>query len=109
MQINETWNDGACRRCKCYASMPSLGFPGSLEYLFFYNSTQLLVVFLDKPHASCLVETCDSQGTTRKDQDKYVMEAQNVEDVCCPEYRKIACREGDSVYQVHFIHQSSMS
>ena len=36
------------------------------------------------------------------------MEAQNVEDVCCPEYKKIACREGDSVYQVHFIHQSSM-
>ena len=107
MQINETWNDGACRRCKCYASMPSLGFPGSLEYLFFFNSTQF--VFLDKPHASCLVETCDSQGTTRKDQDKYVMEAQNVEDVCCPEYKKIACREGDSVYQVHFIHQSSMS
>ena len=89
--------------------MPSLGFPGSLEYLFFYNSTQLLVVFLDKPHASCLVETCDSQGTTRHDQEKYVIEAKNVEDVCCPEYRKIACREGDSVYQVHFIHQSSMS
>ena len=37
------------------------------------------------------------------------MEAQNVEDVCCPEYKKIACREGDSVYQGHFIHQSSMS
>ena len=80
--------------------MPSLGFPGSLEYLFFYNSTQLLVVFLDKPHASCLVETCDSQGTTRHDQEKYVIEAKNVEDVCCPEYRKIACREGNSVYQV---------
>ena len=108
MKINETWNDGACRRCKCYASKPSLGFPGSLENLFFHNSTQLLVVFLDKPHASCSIETCDN-SQTRKNQEKYVMEAQNVEDVCCPEYKKIACREGDSVYQVHFIHQSSMS
>ena len=80
--------------------MPVCHHQASQVHLNIYFSTQLLVVFLDKPHASCLVETCDSQGTTRHDQEKYVIEAKNVEDVCCPEYRKIACREGNSVYQV---------
>ena len=84
--------------------MPVSHHQASQVHLNIYFSTKQLVVFLDKPHASCLVETCDSQGTTRNDQEKYVMEAQNVEAVCCPEYKKIACREGDRVYQVHFIY-----
>ena len=84
--------------------MPVSHHQASQVHLNIYFSTKQLVVFLDKPHASCSIESCDNQQI-RKDQEKYVMEAQNVEDVCCPEYKKIACREGDSVYQVHFIHQ----
>ena len=29
-RVNETWSDGACRRCKCYASKPTKDCPGNL-------------------------------------------------------------------------------
>jgi len=80
-KINETWNDGVCRRCKCYASKPTKDCPDKL------------------PHASCSVQRCDNKELI-KEQRKYVMMPVQIEGVCCPEYNRVACKDGNSVYQV---------
>ena len=39
IKINETWKDGACRRCKCYASKPTKDCPGikHIHYKYIYS------------------------------------------------------------------------
>eukprot|EP00092_Neocalanus_flemingeri_P040141 GFUD01043724.1.p1 GENE.GFUD01043724.1~~GFUD01043724.1.p1 ORF type:complete len:1350 (-),score=300.80 GFUD01043724.1:29-4078(-) len=80
-KVNETWNDGACRSCKCYARKPTKDCP-------------------DKPpESSCSVKTCDKRQMT-KDSFKYVLEEIKATGVCCSEYKKTACKESDNVHQI---------
>ena len=61
---------------------------------FFYTS------YSDKPpHTSCSVQRCDNKELV-KEQMKYVMVPVQSEGICCPEYNRVACKDGDSVYQV---------
>ena len=56
--------------------------------------------YSDKPpHASCSVQRCDNKELA-KEQMKYVMVPVQIEGKCCLEYSRIACKDGDSVYQV---------
>ena len=97
IKINETWKDGACRRCKCYASKPTKDCPGikHIHYKYIYSKT-----LSDKPpHASCSVQRCDNRQVS-KDQGRYVLEPEYTPGVCCPDYKKVACKDGENVYQV---------
>ena len=56
------------------------------------------------PQASCSVESCDDRQYKR-DLTNYVLQELKVEGQCCPDFRKLACRHGDNIYQV--IHLTS--
>ena len=96
MKVNETWRDGECRRCKCYASKPTPDCPGKrkhcCEIIYFDPSDK-------PPQASCSVQTCDDRQV-KKDQGKYVLEEVKVPGRCCPDYKKVACRDSGNIYQI---------
>jgi len=80
-KINETWSDGECKTCKCYARKPTKDCP-------------------DKPpESSCSVKSCDKRQM-RKDKFKYVLEEIRIPGVCCSEYKKTACKKDGSIYQI---------
>ena len=71
------------------------------RFIFFHHHHKhIFYKYLDKPpHASCSVQRCDNKELM-KEQKRYVMEPVQNEGVCCPDYKRIACKDGDSVYQV---------
>ena len=67
---------------------------------FFHHHHKYTFIYLDKPpHASCSVQRCDNKELM-KEQKRYVMEPVQNEGICCPDYKRTACKDGDSVYQV---------
>ena len=77
-----------------YKGLSRLLFDYTYILHFFYTS------YSDKPpHTSCSVQRCDNKELV-KEQMKYVMVPVQSEGICCPEYNRVACKDGDSVYQV---------
>jgi hypothetical protein len=85
IQINSTWQDGACTTCFCRSSV---------------NATVL------PPTIDCETRRCDD--VTSADQlirVEYELEEIREEETCCSYSRKIACRYNGQVFQVtpHFL------
>ena len=71
-----------------------------LVLIIFIRNIFLYKGFSDKPpHASCSVQRCDNRQVS-KDQGRYVLEPEYTPGVCCPDYKKVACKDGETVYQV---------
>ena len=69
-KINETWNDGPCRRCECYGN-----------------------------NFSCSDQKCEHLNYMR-DQGSYVLVEENISGECCPSFKRIACKDNGQIYQV---------
>ena len=103
MQVNETWSDGSCKRCKCYARKPTEDCPGKLMHGFLITSVICLTPLLDKPpESSCSVKSCDTRQM-KKDKFKYVLEEIRIPGVCCTEYKKTACKQDGNIKQVRMV------
>lgn len=73
-KIGEEWKDGLCKTCRCESS--EIG-----------------------PVAKCTRTVCPNVQN-HFDINDYVLEEILLKDQCCPTYERLACKDGDGVYEV---------
>jgi len=81
--VDETWTDGDCKTCKCEA-------PDSIMMDLMVS----LGMEPRGPEPSCTLQGCQD-GSLAREEGKYVVEEVIVSGLCCPQYKRVACRDSE--------------